>query len=553
MRRLSWLFALCAACGSASDGKGDGGKPQTIDLGAYDGAVRSGFDASGGDFATQAPVTVCTSPVPAPSSASPTTTITTCDETHLAQAVAQGGVITFDCGTATIMVTSQIEVPIDRNTTIDGGGTITLDGGGKNRIFDWAGTNYRVNTHVFALLNLTLQNGKVAGTMPIAAAPPPCSQGFYDGEGGAVLILDGELYVGGCTFHDNQAEELGPDVAGGTIKLNGALAATIVNSNFIGNTAANGGAIGALNSELGVYDSVFQNNSARGNGANGDDATKCSVVDKNNQNQTGSGGNGGAISIDGGSDGTHTFCGSKFLGNEAGANALGGALFRTPDKSMQTTVIDRCLFEGNTDPQGGGGVGYFHNSTLTVTASTFHANSAPLAGAFQADGTTFAFTNDTFADNVGTNIGGTIALFNTNDVPPGGAISYTTFSGNNTPGFAAVIFGMPTLTFTGCLFQDDTAPGGPMQCQVTGSGSYDLQFPADVMGTSNADTLCTPTTTIADAKLGPLGDHGGPTPTLVPASGSPALGAGQSCPTTDQRGNARPATNCTIGAVEGSM
>jgi hypothetical protein len=479
--------------------------------------------------------------------------ITSCDQTHLAAAVAQGGVITFDCGTTTIAITSQIEVPIDRDTTIDGGGKITLDGGGTNRIFDWAGTNYRVNTHLLALLNLTLQNGKVTGTMPYASHPAPCSSGFYDGEGGVLLMLDGELYVGGCTFLDNQAEKLGPDVAGGAIKLNGALAATIVSSSFIGNVASNGGAIGALNSELSVYNSLFQNNSAVGNGANGDDQSMCAFKATNGQYQTGSGGNGGAISMDGGSDGTHTFCGSKFLGNQAGVNALGGALFRTPDTMMQTTTIDRCLFEGNTDPQGGGGVGYFHNSTLEVTASTFHANSAPLAGAFQADGTTLNFSNDTFADNIGTKIGGTLALFNTNNAPPGGTVSYSTFSGNNTPGFAAVIFGMPTMTFTGCLFQNNTAPGGPMQCQVTGSGSYDLQFPMDIMGGSTADTLCTPMTTIADAKLGTLGDHGGPTPTLVPASGSPALGAGQSCPATDQRGNARPASGCTIGAVEGSM
>ncbi len=112
---------------------------------------------------------------------------------------------------------------------------------------------------------------------------------------------------------------------------------------------------------------------------------------------------------------------------------------------------------------------------------------------------------------------------------------------------------MPTLTFTGCLFQNNTAPGGPMQCQVTGSGNYNLQFPMNIMGGNTADTLCTPMTTIADAKLGALGAHGGPTPTLLPAAGSPALGAGQSCPATDQRGNTRPASGCTIGAVEGSM
>ena len=36
---------------------------------------------------------------------------------------------------------------------------------------------------------------------------------------------------------------------------------------------------------------------------------------------------------------------------------------------------------------------------------------------------------------------------------------------------------------------------------------------------------------------------------MMPAAGSPAVGAGVNCPATDQRGRARPA-RCTLGAVE---
>ena len=52
--------------------------------------------------------------------------------------------------------------------------------------------------------------------------------------------------------------------------------------------------------------------------------------------------------------------------------ALGGAIARTPDAAMQTTVIDRCLFDGNTGDSAG--AAYFHNSNLTITASTFTNN-----------------------------------------------------------------------------------------------------------------------------------------------------------------------------------
>jgi hypothetical protein len=55
------------------------------------------------------------------------------------------------------------------------------------------------------------------------------------------------------------------------------------------------------------------------------------------------------------------------------------------------------------------------------------------------------------------------------------------------------------------------------------------------------------------ALLGPLGNHGGPTQTLVPQAGSEAIdeGACLAHAPTDQRGLARPqGPACDIGAVE---
>ena len=49
--------------------------------------------------------------------------------------------------------------------------------------------------------------------------------------------------------------------------------------------------------------------------------------------------------------------------------------------------------------------------------------------------------------------------------------------------------------------------------------------------------------------LGALGNNGGTTATMAPASGSPAIGIGSGCPATDQLGNPRPEP-CTAGAVE---
>jgi hypothetical protein len=90
-----------------------------------------------------------------------------------------------------------------------------------------------------------------------------------------------------------------------------------------------------------------------------------------------------------------------------------------------------------------------------------------------------------------------------------------------------------------------------MQCGfAAGTGAYDMRWPRNhVVGTA-PDTPCVSGIAFADPLLGALGAHGGPTPTAVPAANSPLRGAGRNCPATDQRGNPRSASQCTIGAVE---
>ena len=64
-----------------------------------------------------------------------TGTAGSCSEAALTKALARGGVIRFNCGgAATIAITSQKILRTDVNTTIDGQGLITLDGGGTTRL-----------------------------------------------------------------------------------------------------------------------------------------------------------------------------------------------------------------------------------------------------------------------------------------------------------------------------------------------------------------------------------------------------------------------------------
>jgi hypothetical protein len=586
MKRNIALLVLALGCGSSSHASTtDGGRPSGDSGGPAPGtdAARDAGDTKDARGARDAksvpgeeagspppdvdasgvapPPAVCMPPITAADVSQPTTvvgmgTAASCTEAALNAALTKGGIVTFNCGVAaaTITVTATIELPTTMNTIIDGGGLITIDGGGAVRILDWNHNNYRANTSSLTLQHITFAHGHAVGTMPYAPAPLPCSSGYYDGAGGALQMRDGVLHVIDATFVDNQAEKLGPDVGGGAIYLNGALNSVVTGSTFLNNSGSNSGAIGSLNSDLDVYNSDFEGNVATGFGANSNDASMCSVVATGTgQNQVGSGGNAGAVGMDGGSDLTHTFCGDTFKNNQGGMSAVGGAMGRTPDNAQQTTVIDRCLFEGNTGD--GGGAAYFHNSVLTITASTFADNVGQGVGAIQADGTTFNFTNVTFYGNQSaTSVGATLALFG-----GGGTLLNCTFANNVCDAanmFAAAIFGSPNLTIQNTIFDNNTAqnPGAPMQCQVgTITGTGDLQWPVDHTNGGGADALCAPGIYEgSDPMLGMLGSNGGPVPTVLPSAQSPAQGRGTGCPSTDARGNPRSATSCTSGAVEGS-
>jgi hypothetical protein len=348
--------------GRASGGSpGTGGKagtggqtsPPPVDGGSIDG---------GATWSAGNPYGSCSSAIPArgqpvdtsaPASVIGTGTPESCTFASLKTAVAKGGIITFNCGDApfTLPVTETLELPITKSTVIDGGRKITLDGGGAVRIMHFYSADYQKNDNGVTLQHIALVNGKTTPTEQIPERPAPCSQGYNDGEGGAFYMRDGNLTVIDSIFMNNQAAPLGPDTGGGALYVlgskNGLL---IVGSTFIGNSASNAGAVGCLQSELTIYNSLFQNNKATGHDANNDDASKCSYIN-NDQNEIGSGGNGGAIYNDGVSKNL-LVCGTHVLDNAAGTNAFGGGLFFTSNNwdtsSGGTLTFMDTTMTGNT-------------------------------------------------------------------------------------------------------------------------------------------------------------------------------------------------------------
>jgi len=172
-------------------------------------------------------------------------------------------------------------------------------------------------------------------------------------------MRDGTLTVIDSLFENNQAAPLGPDTGGGAIYVLGSKnGVTIVNSTFKSNSASNAGAVGGLFSELAIYNSLFTDNHALGHDANNNQPDLCSAMN-NGQNETGSGGNGGAIYSDG-NDVDVILCGDAVLDNAAGVNAFGGGLFFTSNNYGGALTITDTKMTGNTG-------GHWTNSMAGMT------------------------------------------------------------------------------------------------------------------------------------------------------------------------------------------
>jgi hypothetical protein len=448
----------------------------------------------------------------------PTTVVGTgssasCTEAAFRTAVAAGGIVTFDCGgPATITVAS--EVPVNTNTTIDGGGNVTLSGGKSSRILHITSA-WNVATPLLTVQNLTFTDGFTSDV--------PNTTSTLEG-GGAIFEDGGSLTIINCTFTHNQCASSGEDVSGGAINGQGIGTLIIVGSTFSDNSGSNGGGVGTQDENVTVVNTTFANNSATGTGGN-----------------PGNGGNGGGLTY----DGAHvslTLCGDVFTGNSA--NAAGGAVFRVGYNSQggapSIVNIDRTTVDSNTvDPNQGNAAGmYLENLQLGITNTTISNNTGHYGGGLWAgQSDILALQNVTIANNTASGGGG---IWFANDIT--GTILNCTIAGNTGDG----LFGGDT----GVKLEDTiiannvrgTLDGTTNCANQHASGAPDIQFPA-------AGTMCTPDATMVDPQLGPLQDNGAPVKTMMPASGSPAIGAGKTCAATDATGKTRP-TACTLGAVE---
>lgn len=211
----------------------------------------------------------------------------------------------------------------------------------------------------------------------------------------------------------------------------------------------------------------------------------------------------------------------------------GGGIFT---QGSGITTADNCIFTGNSIPTGPGGGIYDSSATVNVANSTFVGNSADSGAGIIAGGGTVMVTNSTFNGNSGNrgnairNLGATMT------------VDYVTISGNSATSFGEGALSQEggALTLSNSIVAGNTN-GDCYNSSFTNAGH-------NFFGDSSCGAAGS-----GSPMLASLNYTGGLTPTMVPQTGSPVLGAAacEATVTTDQRGVARPQKGkCDIGAVE---
>jgi hypothetical protein len=273
-----------------------------------------------------------------------------CTSAAVVRDVAAGGIITFDCGPkpVTIVMTTTASVIKTRHLVVlDGGGLVTLSGGGKHRILysdtcagTWS-TDDCVNQPYprIVVQNITFEDGyNGAHQATCTANVPKCWYGGVDG-GGAVYVEGGQFRAVNSQFVDNRCYASGPDLGGGAIR---ALAqyqnrpVYITADTFRGGRCSNGGALSSISVQWDVLNSEFTDNRALGWGANPA------------SHGTPGGGSGGAIYLDGQDDDVR-IAGTVIDGNRAREG--GGAVFDVVDSGWGALTFDESQLHNNISGQ----------------------------------------------------------------------------------------------------------------------------------------------------------------------------------------------------------
>jgi hypothetical protein len=271
-----------------------------------------------------------------------TGTAASCTSSAVVSTVALGGIITFNCGPAPVTIvlsqTAKVFNASSAQIVIDGGGKVTLSGGGVRRILymntcdkaqGWLTSHCQDQDRPsLTVQNLTFADGNSTGDL---------TEG---GGGGAIFVRGGRFKVVNSRFIRNRCDATGPDLGGAAIRVLSQyhnLPVYIVDSTFggaagSGGVCSNGGALSSIGVSWTVLNCVMSYNSAIGYGANPA------------RSGTPGGGSGGAIYNDGNTM-TLTIAGTLIEDNDAKEG--GGAVFYVSNDLTGTMAIDSSTLRHN--------------------------------------------------------------------------------------------------------------------------------------------------------------------------------------------------------------
>jgi hypothetical protein len=265
-----------------------------------------------------------------------------CTGQAFVDAVALGGVITFDCGPEPVTITLDRTAKIFNDTgpriVIDGGGLVTLSGGGSTRILymntcdqaqHWTTSMCQNQDHPqLTVQNLTFVDGNSTGELE------------EGGGGGAIFVRGGRVKILNSRFFSNVCDPEGPDLGGAAVRVLSQYDGQpvyVVNSTFggapeLGGTCSNGGGVSSIGVSWTIINSLFSHNHAIGYGANPADSG------------TPGGGSGGAIYNDGNTM-TLTLCGTLIENNDVVEH--GSAIFFVTNDHSGNIVIRDSVIRNN--------------------------------------------------------------------------------------------------------------------------------------------------------------------------------------------------------------
>ena len=352
------------------------------------------------------------------------------------------------------------------------------------------------------------------------------------GQQGGGLATTGDYTLTNSTVSGNTAKSGGGvySRSGSASGNSGAISdTTIINNHASGSVGSAGGGIDVASAALTLERSTLSGNTSDGSGVGAQVAAKYGVTISNSTVQGNSAVNGGGLSLHSssskyspirvtettisGNQGSHgagvqvsyigagnpvTIARSTISGNQGAAGSFGGGILFSGGIDGRAQLVDSTV-SGNTAASGGGlSLGDdSNNPVLTSYGSDF-------TGSIDLD-------NSTVAGNTATGTGGGIYLSQYDSGSPSAKKS-------------------PTASITSTIVAGNTVNGNAQdldRVDTSTAGGFDGAF--SLIGAPGDAPLTQQSVLIGvDPQLGALGDHGGPTATMLPAGTSPVIDQGRS-------------------------